>query len=200
MYSQNFLNEVMTSGYALDQTIFPEDAKKRKKAWNKSLKTRVLGDTGILDVTVYHKDRFVTEQLALAVGEVLRTQHAQYHSRGEALTIQTIDQPITSLRPVQPNILLNTAAGLALGIIAGLAFIYLLPEKEFQFTRKDNERLVGAEDHDWSTPLATPSGLRQAPEPVAMYEPSDLKYPGGSAEEDAEIGYQPNPPSNLPIA
>lgn len=201
MYSQNFLSEVMDSGYALDQSIFPEDARKKKKAWAKSLKTRVFGDTGILDITVYHKDRFVTEQLALAVGAVLRTEHAQYHSRGGAVTIQTIDQPITSLRPVEPNILLNTVAGLALGILAGLAFIYLFPDKEFKFSSKGSHRLVDSTEPDWSTPLAIPSRMEPVRESTALYEVSEMKYPTpGSYQKTAEIGYQLEPPANLPIA
>ena len=201
MYSQNFLNEVMNSGYALDESIFPEDARKKKKAWAKSLRTRVLGDTGILDITIYHKDRFVTEQLALAVGAVLRTEHAQYHSRAGAVTIQTIDQPITSLRPVQPNILLNTVAGLALGILAGLAFIYLFPDKEFKFSSKGSHRLVDATEPDWSTPLAIPSGMREVNDTMAVYEAAEMKYPTtGAYQKTAEIGYQLDPPANLPIA
>lgn len=212
VYSQNFLSQVMASGYALEQDIFPEDAKKRKKAWNKSLRTRVLGDTGILEITLYHRDRFVTEQLALAVRDVLRAEHAQYHSRGDSTTIQVIDQPITSLRPVQPNILLNTAAGFVLGILAGLAFIYLFPSREFSLIGgEDVSTFVhGLSDDDWSAPVATPNLVEPSfasPEPApvmasgSVYEPSEMKTPSFISDtEEPEIGYQADPPSNLPIA
>jgi len=209
VYSQNFMAQVMDSGYALDEDLFPTEAKKRKKAWNKSLRTRVLGDTGILEITLYHKTQFDTEQLALAVGDVLQKQHAQYHSRGDVTTIQVIDQPITSLRPVQPNILLNTSAGLVLGIFAGLAFIYLFPKREFSFTGEGMQRLVNDEGQDWSAPLATPNLMQPAMNMVqptvtnetSLYEAAEMKTPGfTSYDEDTEIGYQPKPPKNLPTA
>lgn len=218
MYSQNFLEQVMSSGYALDASIFPEDPKKQKKAWTKSLSNRVLGDTGILEVAVYHSDRFVTEQLALAIGSVLQTEHSQYHSRGEQISISVIDQPITSLRPVQPNILLNTSAGVILGILAGLAFIYLFPQREFQFGNEGSQNLVNA-DTDTGKQSWTTNVVEEKPEPVSktpnfvpvpqlstFYEASEMKQPGigrtktvNKTVETKEIGYTPQPPSNLPI-
>ncbi len=209
VYSQNFMAQVMDSGYALDEDLFPLEAKKRKKAWNKSLRTRVLGDTGILEITLYHRTQFDTEQLALAVGDVLQKQHAQYHSRGDVTTIQVIDQPITSLRPVQPNILLNTSAGLVLGIFAGLAFIYLFPKREFSFTGEGMQRLVNDDYEDWSAPIATPNFMQPAMNMVqptvtnegSLYEPAEMKTPSFiSRNEETEIGYQSEPPKNLPIA
>lgn len=205
MYSQRFMDEVLSAGFALDEDIFPELPKKRKKAWQKTLGTRVLGDTGIIDVAIFHKDRFVAEQLALAVGYVLRTKHSDYHSRGNAVTIQIIDQPLTSLRPVQPNIPLNTAAGLALGIVASLAFIYLFPDKEFMFYENRQHRLVGVSEPDWSKPVAMPgNSLTQDPVPVSIYESSEVKYPmngsgNGKSASNYDMPYS-KPPVNLPIA
>lgn len=205
MYSQRFLDEVLTAGFALDEDIFPELPKKRKKAWQKTLGTRVLGDTGIIDVAIFHKDRFVAEQLALAVGHVLRTKHSDYHSRGNALTIQTIDKPMTSLRPVQPNIPLNTAAGLALGVVASLAFIYLFPDKEFVFYENSKHRLIGVTEPDWTNPIATPSdSLKPDPVRVSIYESSEVKYPmNGYGNGKSESNYEMpcgEPPVNLPVA
>lgn len=205
MYSQRFMDEVLSAGFALDENVFPESPKKRKKAWQKTLSTRVLGDTGILDVAIFHKDQFVTEQLAMAVGHVLRTKHSEYHSRGNALTIQTIDQPLTSLRPVQPNIPLNTAAGFALGLVASLAFIYLFPRKEFSFAENRGHRLVGATEPDWSKPIAVPNQVfEHEPIPISVYESSEVKYPlRGSGTKSADSNYEMpynEPPVNLPIA
>lgn len=204
MYSQRFMNSVLTSGFAVDQSIFPELPKKRAKAWKKTLGTRVLGDTGIIDVSVYHKGRFTAEQLALAVGQVLRSQHSDYHSRGESVAIQTIDQPITSIRPVQPNILLNTAVGFALGLISGLAFVYLFPKREVDFIGREKHVLNGVREPDWSAPVAEPSIVYENVQPMTVmegYEASEFKYPGSaSPDKTTEIGYQPQPPDNLPIA
>lgn len=139
MYSQSFMNQVFVSGYAVDRAEFPSESKKLKKAWQKTVQTRVLGDTGILEVFVYHEDRYQAEQISLAVGQVLRTKHTQYHGRGRAVQIQTIDAPIVSLRPVQPDVLLNAAVAAVLGLIAGLAFVYAFPKRELRLI---GERLV----------------------------------------------------------
>lgn len=189
MYSQSFMNQALSAGYGIDKSAFPSEPKKQKKAWQKTLSTRVLGDTGILEVTVYFTDRYKAEQLALAVGQVLRTKHAQYHGAGSSVTIQTIDQPITSLHPVDPNIALNTAIGAVLGLIASFAFIYLFPKREIQL-RKRGERLISRGMPDWSKPLATPS------QPFGhdfTAEATEIKMPVGSRN-------MPEPPANLPIA
>lgn len=160
MFSQSFMNQALTSGYAIDRNYFPTEAKKLKKAWQKTVQTRVVGDTGILEVYVYHTDRYQAEQLALAIGQVLRTKHGQYHGRGTAVNIQTIDQPIVSLRPVQPDILINTLVGLVLGFIAGLAFVYAFPKRELHVL--NSERLV--------SPKVAPHALAIHSDAVGMFE------------------------------
>lgn len=199
MYSQRFMDDVLNAGFALDESVFPESTKKKIKSWQKTLSTRVVGDTGILEVKVYHKNRFVAEQLAMAVGHVLRNTHNEYHSRGGSVVIQTIDQPLTSVRPVQPNIPLNTAAGLALGLVASLAFIYLMPGKEFNFYEKKNIRMVDATEPDWSKPIAVPQSRVAEPVPALTYEQSEVKYPmNGLGKDKAASDF--GPPANLPIA
>lgn len=187
MYSQSFMNQVFTAGFGVDKNSFPAQDKKLKKAWQKAIRTRVLGDTGILDVSVYHEDRYQAEQLALAVGQVLRTKNSQYHGRGRAVQIQIIDQPIVSLRPEQPNILLNTAAGAVLGLMAGLAFIYLFPKHAFRFGRDPYDLVVPTID-GLGAPIAMPRMRRNAAASLRM---------------EPEIGYAvaaTEPPANLPIA
>lgn len=169
MYSEKFLTDVTQSGFGVSEDLFPELPKKRKNFWEKTLRTRVVGDTGIIEVNIYHTDQYTADQLALAVGHVLRDSHGNYHSRGNAVVIQTIDQPTVSPRPVQPNIPLASGAGAVLGFIAGLSFIYLFPRKEVFFLKNDEQyRLSPARDHDWSKPIA---------EPRKFYEESTIKYP-----------------------
>lgn len=160
MFSQSFMNQVFTSGYAIDRTYFPTEAKKLKKAWQKTVQNRVVADTGILEVYVYHTDRYQAEQLALAIGQVLRTKHGQYHGRGTSVNIQTIDQPIVSLRAVQPDWLLNSVVGLILGFIAGLAFVYAFPKRELHVLK--SERLVA--------PKVGPDALAIQGEPISSYD------------------------------
>lgn len=173
MYSQSFMNQVFSAGYAVERSGFPTDSKKLKKAWQKTVATRVLADTGILEVYVYHVDRYQAEQIALAIGQVLRTKHGQYHGRGNAVSIQTIDQPIVSLRPVQPDILLNSAVGAVLGLVGGIAFVYGFPKRELRI--RFGQRLVG--------PKVGDDDLAVHPSPVTA-------YPNRGQRHVPEIGYQ----------
>lgn len=159
MYSQSFMNQVFSAGYAVDRNSFPAEAKKLKKAWQKTVSNRVLADTGILEVYVYHVDRYQAEQIALAIGQVLRTKHGQYHGRGNLVSIQTIDQPIVSLRPVQPDVLLNSVVGALLGFVGGIAFVYAFPKRELRLRR--GQRLV--------SPKVTDDDLAIHPSPLKAY-------------------------------
>lgn len=187
MYSQLFFDQVVKSSITIDQSAFPLEAKDRQKAWKKTLRTNSHGDTGILDVTVYSKDRYQAEQISLAIAQVLKNNHGQFHSRGNSVAVQTIDSAITSLRPVQPNIPLNLGAGAVLGLILGLAFIYLMPDVEWTFgTFKRTPKMNPPREPDWAKPLAVPMAeVKQTVQlqsmPRSMYEEADVKLPRGAA-------------------
>jgi len=183
MHSQKFFNSVIANG--VDSALFPTEEKKRQKKWQKTLRANSVGDTGLLEVTVYQRDRFQADHIARAVANVLVEQNGQYHSRGESVSIEVIDGPITSVRPVQPNIPLNVAVGAILGLIFSLAFIYLFPKKEFDVVPKfvDQPLHLAGIDHMYQQP--SPAG--QAP---WMYEVADLKHPRKTKSIEAiDIGF-----------
>jgi len=188
IYSQSFMSKVIDQG--IPKSLFPSDEKKAQKAWKKMVRVRVLGDAGMLEVSVYNQDRFRADQIALAIGEVLQTNSSQYHSRGDSVVISVIDGPITSIKPVTPNVPLNTGAGMVAGLLMGLAFIYLYPSKELHFV--PNVEFNAIREHDWTQPMAQPvlaeTNLQLQP---MMYESADLKHPGGNRSKDSlEIGFQ----------
>jgi len=195
MYSDKFINQVINSGFGVSEEVFPEVPKERKKFWKKTLRTSEKGDTGIIDISIYHENQYTTGQIAQAVGHVVTTQHGEYHSRGNSVQVQTIDPATTSESPVDPNIPLNTAAGAVLGTIAGLAFVYLFPRQEVNLLGAlDEHKLVPAFEPDWSQPVAVPSRTD------FVYEESEIKSPLGARKQSEETVYTPAPPTNLPIA
>lgn len=127
IYSDSFFNQVMSSGYNITND-FDQRAEKREKQWEKIVQTKVLSDTGIIVVTVYHPNRNQADQIANAIAYVLTEKHGIYHGAGDQVSIKTITGPTTSQKTVKPNILLNTGLALVLGLVLGGLFIYLFPE------------------------------------------------------------------------
>jgi len=131
IYSTAFFDQVMKSGFDIKDD-FSVKAEKRKKQWQKMIRSKVISDTGIIAIDVYHHDRYQTGQISYAVAHVLMTKNSDYHGGGEGVVVKTIDAPITTIRPAQPKTLLNTVVGLVLGLIAGGAMAYFLPHYELK--------------------------------------------------------------------
>lgn len=131
--SGKFYDDVMASGFDIDQSYFKADPKKRMKNWTQTVSAKAVSDTGIINIGVYHVDKHQSSQIARAINFVLQTKHSDYHGSGSNVTIKIIDQPITSTLIAKPNIPLNLGLGLVLGFILGLYYIYLFPEERYDF-------------------------------------------------------------------
>ncbi|MBL7057854.1 hypothetical protein ISS03_00810 [Patescibacteria group bacterium] len=127
IYSSSFLDNVMNSGFRIDDN-FSQDEQKRKKQWQKTVETKVLRDTGIITIDAYSVKRDQAEQIVQAVSYILKTKHTIYHGSGNKVKVTIIDQPITSNWPVKPNIFANLALAFVSGLIIGTWFCYLFPE------------------------------------------------------------------------
>lgn len=134
IYSNSFLDLVTNSqGFDVDKNYFQTSYKQQMKLWNKTVAARSLGDTGIIEISVYHTNPYQAKQLALAVNNVLINQSFNYQGSGENVKVKVIDQPLVSDYPVKPNIIFNLTAFLALGILASLTYLYLAPEKKRRY-------------------------------------------------------------------
>lgn len=127
--TNSFYNEVMNAGFNIDQNYFGTDARGRKKTWENAIEAKALADSGVLEVSVYHTDRYQLDQLAQAVNQVLRTKHGLYHGGGSSVYVRVINDPIASTWPVKPNVVVNLIGGLFVGILLGLIYVYLFGEE-----------------------------------------------------------------------
>jgi len=118
IYTTSFFDKVMSAKFNIDQTIFKADDTKRRKQWSEMIETRVIRGSGMLVVTVYHKDPEQATQIGRAIAFVLTTEGWQYVGGGD-LQVKLVDDPLQSRWPVKPNVPANAFAGLVLGIIAG---------------------------------------------------------------------------------
>jgi capsular polysaccharide biosynthesis protein len=124
-YSTSFYGRVMSAGFNIDVPYFGNTTKKISKNWNKTIEVKKINNTGIISITAYHTKADQAEKIARGVGYVLITQNNNYHGLGDKVSLKLLDEPITSSWPVKPNLLLNAIMSLFLGLVFGLAYIYL---------------------------------------------------------------------------
>ena len=128
VYTSTFFDKVMAASSQIDQNYFPSDEVKRRKVWGKTVSATVTRGTGLLQIVVYHPDTAQAELIARALSSVIVTEGWQYTSGG-SISIQLVDEPLSSRWPVRPNIPLNAFAGGVLGGLAGVGFVLLKAER-----------------------------------------------------------------------
>ncbi|NTW22224.1 hypothetical protein HGA34_01610 [Candidatus Falkowbacteria bacterium] len=123
--SNSFLEEVLASGLNVDKDYFSNDQRERAKTWQKMIAARSYGDLGVIEISVFHADKYQAEQVAQAVDLALKNKSSVFLGTGDKVEIRVIDQPIVSKWPVRPNIVLNMILGPVIGLIFGLFYLYL---------------------------------------------------------------------------
>lgn len=133
IHTSSFYNEVIDANSNL-QYNFSADSVERRKAWEKNVKVTVLPETGILQIDAYDVDKNFASQLVRTIAYVLVSKGAEYHGGGTDVEIKVVDDVFISKYPVRPNIALNMALALIIGIILGFAFIALNEAKKAKRT------------------------------------------------------------------
>lgn len=131
IYTSTFFDKVLDSGFDIDAKVFSMDERKKRKQWQKMVRTQVARGTGMLKIDVLHKDKEQATQIANAIAYVLTIEGWEYI--GGDLQIRLVDAPLQSRFPVKPDFLLNSIMGLIFGLILGVAYVILRAEK---FSRK----------------------------------------------------------------
>ncbi|MBN2854216.1 hypothetical protein JXK06_01635 [Patescibacteria group bacterium] len=129
VYSGSFFNLVINNPqYKVSAEYFSGTYSERLKLWRKTVSTKTLADTGIIEVSVYHPNPDQARLISLAVNNVLINNNSNYHG-GEGVEVSILDQPLVSSYPDQPNLFFNFIFAFFLGIFLALSFIYLYPEE-----------------------------------------------------------------------
>jgi capsular polysaccharide biosynthesis protein len=144
IYSSSFFDLVINNNnYQIDKNYFNDSQLKKMKKWRQNINTRVYGDTGIIEINVYHENQIQAKQLALAINDTLITQ-AHLYSGNENINIKIIDQPLVSNRPIKPNIPFTLAITLISSFIFSLMYIYIFPEEKYSlrfFKKRKNKKV-----------------------------------------------------------
>lgn len=129
IYSGSFF-DLMTSNsqFNVDKNYFSGNYKKQMETWKKTVEAKSVGDSGIMEISVYHKDPAQAKQISLAINNTLMTQSFNYQGESQSQAeFNVIDQPIVSDYPVKPNVVANLLSALVFGFIFSLLYIYLFP-------------------------------------------------------------------------
>jgi len=130
VYSNSFFELVTSSNsFDIDKNYFSDNYKKQMDIWEKTISAKS-NDAGIIEISIYHPNPYQAKQIALGVNDILINQGFNYQGGGESVKIKIIDQPLISDYPVKPNIIFNFLAFSALGILAGLIYLYFSPKKK----------------------------------------------------------------------
>lgn len=130
VYSDAFYDSVMNSGFNISAANFPANDTERRKFWLDMVDARAINDTGMIEVVIYHQDKRFADQVNRAVAYILQTKNNEYHGLGDKVRVKIIDNSMTSVWPVKPNLLINSLFGLFLGLILSACYIKLWPNQE----------------------------------------------------------------------
>jgi capsular polysaccharide biosynthesis protein len=130
-YSGSFYNLVIESPYDIDKSYFSGNYNNQMKIWDKTIQTKTLADTGIIEINVYHPNPYQAQQIALAVNDILINKNSNYQGNGQAIKVNIIDQPLISNYPVKPNLPQNILIALMASLLFSLFYIYIFPEESY---------------------------------------------------------------------
>ena len=147
VYSSSFYDQVMASKYNVDPNYFSGSYSQQIEKWRKTVATKTQGDTGIIEVNVYHPQASEANKIALAVNDVLINNNQNYQG-GQNIKVNIIDQPLTSNYPNTPNIFYNIGAAIFGSFILSLFYIYIFPEEKYNiylFGKSKNKKKLNSD-------------------------------------------------------
>jgi len=200
--SGSFLDALKNSKAVFDRNYFAGNYKDSIKKWNKTVFARSGGDTGIIEIEIYHTDKKEAERLSLAVNDLIVSGAGPYRFKSDQNLITVIDQPVVSSFPVKPNLPLNLTLSLVFGFLAGASYIYLFPERIRAQAKAKKRKKIMASAPVYQNPYAYQPA---APTPTA--DPNNNNYGGYFTYPEYTEPYQepplaerPTPPVNLPFS
>lgn len=200
--SGSFLDALKNSKAVFDRNYFAGNYKDSIKKWNKTVFARSGGDTGIIEIEIYHTDKKEAERLSLAVNDLIVSGAGPYRFNPQEQVIAVIDQPVVSTFPVKPNLPLNLTLSLIFGFLAGASYIYLFPQRVTAQAQAKKIKKIKA-----AAPVYQTSYAYQY-QPVAQAPVADPNNYGGyftypeynEPYDEPSFEEMPTPPVNLPFS
>jgi len=132
----SFMDRVMASGYDLDTSILNHDFKDKKQIWESMVSAKTINNSGIIELSVLHKNKEQTKQFANAIAFVLANKADQYHGGGSRIVVKLIDGPLLTSSSVRFILWINALIGIVIGLAIGLLIDKEQDEKTIQKTNR----------------------------------------------------------------
>ncbi|MEK7131496.1 MAG: hypothetical protein AAB797_02055 [Patescibacteria group bacterium] len=117
MKTTDFYNKTMSSnGYSFDREPWKNlnDREQRKK-WTKDVQATMVYGASLMNITVYSYSQNEAVNLANAITQILAAQGWEY--LGGDVAIKAVSIPLASRWFARPNIFINSAVGLLVGVL-----------------------------------------------------------------------------------
>jgi capsular polysaccharide biosynthesis protein len=202
--SNSFLDEVLGAGLNVDRAYFSNSLPERAKTWQSMVSARSFGDLGVIEISVFHPDKYQAEQVAQAIDLTLKNKSNTFLSTGDKVEIKVIDQPTVSKWPVRPNIVLNMILGPVIGLIFSLFYLYLFAKVSVEPVASQMPAFVPAQSSAEPQPAVRPAQepvWQPAQEPAAFQQPP-REQPAAVAQprtEQAAVVPEAGQPAQPPI-
>ncbi len=120
VYTSSFFNAIAQQ-QGVDLAYFPTDEIDKRDEWKNTVSINVVPGTGVMEVTVYHKDRNQATILAVDVAKELAEQAPNYF--GYSVRLQIIDDPLPSRFFAKPDFVRNGGLGALFGFLVASLWV-----------------------------------------------------------------------------
>lgn len=125
--TSSFFDLVALAGKSsIDIAYFSQNSKTRAHEWERIVKASVVPGTGLMEISIYHKDKSQARAILQAVANIL-AEHGQSYT-GFDVEIRQVDAIYVTDFPVRPNVLANAIIGFILGGL--ITSLYIIFEEE----------------------------------------------------------------------
>jgi hypothetical protein len=121
LLTSTFFENILAQAQGFNTEYFPADEYERRRLWQESVAIALESGSGLMQVTVYHKNADQAKALVLAATNELAKQAPNYF--GSAVRVQVIDAPLNSRWYAKPNFLNNAFYGAAVGFMLGIIWV-----------------------------------------------------------------------------
>jgi len=132
----SFMDRVMASGYDLDTSILNHDFQDKKQIWESMVSAKTINNSGIVELSVLHKNKEQARQFANAIAFVLANKADQYHGGGSRIVVKLIDGPLLTSGSIRSIIWVNALLGAVIGLAIGLLIDKEQDDKNIKRTNK----------------------------------------------------------------